>query len=838
MRPGSIAPRLLVASFVATLTLGATPLPLVGGDLAPGAGLQNFKAVPSPTDGRLRAHALLELPQGWTRTNDAKLRLLGVSVLHHVYGPTYFVVVDATALNLKTVVQDIGVSLSTIPGPLKIAKSFDAWTLDPRAIDSGGRFLALVRFHVDVTPTQAKAAFSAVGANARRSRRCPCWEVALSNLERQRLAEQDAVSLIEPNDQSIRFLLHQARGAVDADAVQGYSWNEPAGAFAGRTGSGVTVGIIDQGGVPESHPAFWTMGSDGALTPASRVTANAGAAVSHTAQVAGIVAGSGGDSPQQYGGGWSLRGVAPRASLAVVLATNNEYQANRQAIVTDHASATNNSYGFSLYNAVSFAADNDAIVRGDGSYDADGDSLEESSVPARASVWAAGNNGVSAEKGQIEDCGYWSVLNPQKNGIVVGGSLVDPTTIPAKALERWDGSSIGPTLDGRLKPDLMAPACKKEVTGADEFLRTVAVPLGAYDKDSAYAAAQPCGTSYSAAFVTGVTSLLIEAWRGGYGALQPYPSTLKAVLIQGAVDISGDSAGPPSQQAANTSLVIHSTPGPDYATGYGEVSAAASLAVIDEKRLLEDEFQVEGDSATTTLTVPDGAARLRVTLAWDDKRPVDLDPFASKLVNDLDLELYGPLEASPEVRQPWFLPPLVATTRRNPAVAPGGLMAATTGTDTVNNVEQVQIDAPRAGTWEVRVKASKLPDQDGQRFSLASDFPLEPAVAQGTVKGAIVIPARFACRLPGSCPPCGRFGRCPPVRLDVGDMPDRWTVRLLNAKGEPLASAAGKSDQRARLIWKRDRDPAAVLALVPPRDGPVIAPPPMARIRVTASPAK
>jgi hypothetical protein len=861
------APVCLVAALAWGAAHAARPVPLVGGDVSPGRNLEEFGSVVPISGGRYRAHALVALPAGWTAKIDAQLRALGVVVLGHTYDRSFLARVNATPAQLQAALSDLGIEIAPIPAVRKIAPSFAAWKLDPRAAEPGGRIRALVRVHDDVTPAEAGRAFASAGVTARRSRRCPCFEVALTDAERDRLAREDAVSLIEPNDTKIRFLANHGRPAVGADALQGYSWNGSAGSYAGLTGLGVSVGVLDQGGLPTDHPAFWSMGACGDLSPSSRITANATPLSDHAAHVAGLLAGSGADSPALFGPGWSLRGVAPCASLALVVAKDNESCANEQALVEHAADLTNNSYGVSLYNAVSFAADNDAIVRGNATFDAACGGATGADVPARLSVWGAGNNGTSVEKGAIEDCGYWSVLNPQKNGIVVGGSLVDPAASPIAASERWDGSSIGPTLDGRLKPDVVAPACKRSTPSTDPYFRTANGSSSPYNLQYSYEPAMPCGTSYSAAFVTGVTALLLEEWRKVHGTLQPYPSTLKAALIQGAVDVVGNSGGPYSTTDPGVRLVVEATAGPDFATGYGEVSAEASAAVVAEQRLIEDAFLREGDSESYVLTVPGGAPRLRVTLAWDDRKPSQLDPAARKLENDLDLELYGPLESSPTVNKPWVLPTLVGPVAglREPVQEPAGLAAATTGVDTVNNVEQVEIASPGSGTWEVRVKASELPDQDRQTFSLAADFAMTPAgpptetfdhigrfavtqpgpvsrMATASVLGLLdrttIIPARSFCRVPGECPPCARFGVCPPVRLDFEGMPEGWSVRLVDRLGKRISTRVTRDTSRASVVWPRDKERGAFIVLVPPGHALATPVPSKTRLTVTAGPAR
>jgi hypothetical protein len=95
----------------------------------------------------------------------------------------------------------------------------------------------------------------------------------------------------------------------------------------------------------------------------------------------------------------------------------------------------------------------------------------------------------------------------------------------------------------------------------------------------------------------------------------------------------------------------------------------------------------------------DGSSNARVTLVWDDVPAARL--AATTLVNDLDLRLEDP---DGIVYQPLVL---------NPAM-PNAV--ATAGNDATNNVEMV-IGNAKAGTWEVRVSGTTVP-QGPQQYTL------------------------------------------------------------------------------------------------------------------------
>lgn len=225
-----------------------------------------------------------------------------------------------------------------------------------------------------------------------------------------------------------------------------------------------------------------------------------------------------------------------------------------------------------------------------------------------------------------------------------------------------DFSSFGPTDDGRIKPDLVAAGVNILSLGNDNC---------GYERLS--------GTSMAAPSVCGSLGLILELHHRLHGTNQPMlASTLKGLAIHTA-DEAGDH------------------PGPDYRFGWGLFNAqsagllvannhaSGSLAHIKEVRLTggnDIEFPVESE----------GGEPLIVSVQWNDPPgtppPASLDPTNLMLVNDLDLRVIAPNGAT---NYPWVLDPAAHTN------------AATTGDNVRDNVEQVAITNPAAGTYLVRV---------------------------------------------------------------------------------------------------------------------------------------
>jgi hypothetical protein len=121
----------------------------------------------------------------------------------------------------------------------------------------------------------------------------------------------------------------------------------------------------------------------------------------------------------------------------------------------------------------------------------------------------------------------------------------------------------------------------------------------------------------------------------------------------------------------------------------------------------ESELVETGAARRWQVTVAPATAELRLTLAWDDA-PALPNVFGS-LVNDLDLVVRDPNGTQHHV---WTLDPGSPAT---PAVR--------TAADHLNNLEQVLVNAPLAGTWTIEVRGHDVPEGP-QPFSLTSSHAL------------------------------------------------------------------------------------------------------------------
>ncbi|MEA2880330.1 MAG: hypothetical protein QOF14_5526 [Hyphomicrobiales bacterium] len=475
------------------------------------------------------------------------------------------------------------------------------------------------------------------------------------------------------------------------------------------SGKGARIGVWDAGHVAAGHPSFtgrlaFDLQLDGFAAPKTHL---------HSTHVAGIIAGSGeyavpvaasdnaqtmeaqfpafgkAQTPAPSSDGANSTGPASAGSSmadpsypgVATGATIMSFEFNRAAeklisLLTktpDAIDVMNNSWNIDLtpmtcHQLASYGLlggpEFDAVTSGV----ADGQPIRR--IPI---VISAGNNrndgicGLSTASGFPN---YRTIAPPAtaKNVITVGA-------IDADNNEMTEFSGWGPTSNGRLKPDVVAPGCRNLGGGARGIVSMV----------PATGVGRNCGTSMAAPVVTGAIGLMIEKMgKLAIDKLSVFPSTYKALLIHGAEDLG--------------------RPGPDLQFGYGRVDIVATLKLIDEGAFRQATIEKESDVQVQEVAVAPGLSELKVTLAWDD-RPLGI--FAGEeLSNDLDLALISP------AGEP-YLPFLLNT------IAGKESEPAQIGVDHINVVEQVVVKQPAAGIWRISVRASKMGSPvDGQTYSL------------------------------------------------------------------------------------------------------------------------
>ena len=280
-------------------------------------------------------------------------------------------------------------------------------------------------------------------------------------------------------------------------------------------------------------------------------------------------------------------------------------------------------------------------------------------------VFASGNDGwMSCTPYPTGFATVGGGYQPAKNNLVVG-SMTD-------YLGQASDESRGPTKDGRMKPE------------------TIAIGLGAYSTIGVDEYEWAAGTSMAAPQATGALAVLTQHYKHLHGGITPRADLLKTLLLNGTLDLGN--------------------PGPDYSYGFGAVDVSRSLQLIDNSRYYIDTIN-NGDSQTVNITIPNNTAQLKVMLCWHDVPASTAS--ATQLVNDLDLSVSN---TTTGVHLPLVCDPSPANVNNN----------AVERADHINNVEQVTINNPTAGTYAIKVKGYNVPFP-AQRYVVAYDL-----IANGT----------------------------------------------------------------------------------------------------------
>ncbi|MFQ5845715.1 MAG: S8 family serine peptidase, partial [Planctomycetota bacterium] len=460
------------------------------------------------------------------------------------------------------------------------------------------------------------------------------------------LASDDAVAWIEEAPRLLTGSNDDVRASLGVEGL----WSDP---VRGVTGGGVRVLVFDQGRVDEAHADF-----------GGRVIVGDAVAVSdHSTHVAGTLAGDGTRSGGLYAG------TAPAARIisyalgsfnaGIFLYSNpGDLEADFSAALQQHGASLAN---LSLGSNVRLNGYPCSIVGDYGVTDALLDAIVTGSLgPPLPLVLAGGNERPNPACGL--DYATTSPPAGAKNALSVGAINSDDDTMTS--FSAW-----GPTDDGRIKPDLVAPGC--QVTGDGTVTSTF--PGDTYGSI--------CGTSMAAPAVAGVLALLLEDSRAR-GLPDPPPASLRALAYHTALDL-GD-------------------PGPDFKFGYGKLSPRRALDALRAGAVRRDSVG-HGQTRVFAVEVPDAGVPFLATLVWDD--PPASAGAALTLVNDLDLRVFDPSGAR---HHPWTLDP----------DAPA-LPAARSAEDHRNNVEQVAVaPAGLAGLWRVEVAGSSVAAGTSQPFSL------------------------------------------------------------------------------------------------------------------------
>lgn len=272
-------------------------------------------------------------------------------------------------------------------------------------------------------------------------------------------------------------------------------------------------------------------------------------------------------------------------------------------------------------------------------------------------VFSAGNSGQ-------DDCGY----GPQGWGNITGGHKSGKNVVAVGNLTTYDNinssSSRGPATDGRIKPDICG------------------VGTSVYSTEPGNVYGVKTGTSMSCPGVAGTIGQLYDAYRDLNGGDNPTSGLIKAAVLNTGEDLGN--------------------PGPDFIYGWGRINARAAYELLRDGNYVRDTI-TQNENESVILNVPAATKELRVMVYWTDVEGSTSAQFA--LVNDLNMFVVTPAN---DTLDPWVLD-------HTPTVASLTSLAVRER-DSINNMEQVTIDNPAAGTYEINIDGFNIPQGPQEYF--------------------------------------------------------------------------------------------------------------------------
>ena len=537
---------------------------------------------------------------------------------------------------------------------------------------------------------------------------------------------------VDDNGLPLYYEASNANAAISTAVTQVRDVN-PYASAGSLTGSGFRVGIWDEGKVLSTHREL-----------TGRVTIRDGSTIfsNHSTHVAGTIGASGVTA--------SAKGMVPAVSLHSYDWNNDTAEmsaagASSSTLGTNIVAVSNHSYGyisgwdgneyygryparedekFGQYSSSARSVDQVAFNRPFYLvFSAAGNDRNDSAPSAGSTFYYNDSNGTRRSKTYVSgtdplsdgwDNGGFDTIGggfgSAKNIVTIGaandavsGGVRAPSAATISSFSGW-----GPADDGRIKPDLVA-------NGVGVYSSTAA-GTSAYDSYN--------GTSMATPNAAGTAMMLQQLYSRQFGGEIMRASMLKALLIHTATDIG--------------------RPGPDYVYGWGLINAKAAADIImTQKTTPTANSMVEGELTTSNLDdvysfTYSGSGPLRATISWTDvagNTVSGLDNSTRALVNDLDIRLTGAAAGSPYV-----------LSRTSPA------NNATTGDNIVDNVEQIYLASPAAGSYSLRVSYKGSLSGGRQRYSLVIS-----GQSMGSTTGPVIALA------PGSLAPSTTQGGASPA---------------------------------------------------------------------------
>ncbi len=416
-------------------------------------------------------------------------------------------------------------------------------------------------------------------------------------------------------------------------------------------GEGMKVGVVDGGATRFTHNEFMKHGTSRVILAKDNDIYNA-----HATHVAGTIGAMGIDE--------KAHGMANDVTIYSYSFDNGAF--------ADAAVDMYNRYGV-LFSNHSYGY-NEKIQLGE--YDSEASTQDRAiySNPYLNLFEASGNDGIDDSYPKY---GFIKGPGNSKNIFTIGA-------LDLAAKNVADYSSKGPTIDGRIKPELCT--------------RGSYVYSSAPDRDDQYE--WMSGTSMSSPSATGIGILVGEQFQMITGGYEIRHDILKSVLINTSID--------------------RGRKGPDYEVGFGLIDAKAAVDTIKSldstSPLIYSGKILHGDRKEFTFELQTSTL-FKTTISWVDP---EANPAHNKsLVNDIDIWL-----EDMETEKKYY--PFTLD-KDNPEK-----LAVSNKLNKVDNIEQILVENLPAGKYKLVVKGERIISDD-QEYAIASNISISKVSNISTV---------------------------------------------------------------------------------------------------------
>lgn len=191
-------------------------------------------------------------------------------------------------------------------------------------------------------------------------------------------------------------------------------------------------------------------------------------------------------------------------------------------------------------------------------------------------------------------------------------------------------SSRGPTDDGRIKPEVVAPGTN--ILSTRSRHNKAKEMWGVYDQDYVWSG----GTSMATPLVAGAAAVTREILQKEHGIQKPSATLIKALLMNSATDLFPGQYGQGGASQGQEILTVR----PNNDEGFGLVNMEAVLNKASIKKLHENRKGLAtGESEGLEFELAESGT-LAITLVWNDAPGIESS--GRTLVNNLDIEITGP----------------------------------------------------------------------------------------------------------------------------------------------------------------------------------------------------